>query len=49
MTHTAAWVWVLYEKASCREASPIRVLALGGGNALGEEHFMGDGVYALWH
>lgn len=23
MTHAAAWVWILYEKASCREASEM--------------------------
>ena len=31
MIHAAVSVWVLYEKASCREASRIRVLACGGG------------------
>lgn len=35
MTHAVAWVWVLYEKASCREASRIRVLVRGQGERWG--------------
>lgn len=35
MTHAAAWVWVLYGKASCREASRIRVLVHGQGGGGG--------------
>ena len=41
MTHAAAWVWVLYEKASCREASRIRVLAHGAGACPGGGAFYG--------
>ena len=39
MTHAVVWVWVLYEKASCREASRIRVLVRGQGGGGGARSF----------